>query len=634
MAAEEEVLGKAYDRRIVRRLMGYLSPYSLQVALALAAIVLKAGADVLGPYLTKTAIDKYLSSQAGGHSFLDRFLSSQPMVGIAQISGLFLGVLLLGFLFEFTQTYLMQWTGQKVMFDLRSQLYRHLQRMDISFFDRNPVGRLVTRVTTDVDALNEMFTSGVVSIVEDIFVLAGILWVMLSMSWRLALIAFIVMPIIIIATQIFRKSVRDSYRRIRVAIARINSFLQEHISGIVPLQLFNRERKSFEEFEAVNAQHMNAFKDAILAYALYYPVVETLSSIAIACVLWYGGHSVLSGITTLGVLVAFMQYAQRFFRPIQDLSEKLNILQSAMAAGERVFKTLDTEPKIQSPAIEKEPQGPGRIEFDNVWFAYRHIPVEKDGKAVPSEEWDWILRGVSFTIEPGETVAIVGHTGAGKTTLISLLLRFYDVQKGAIRIDGVDVREMNLQKLRRRCGVVLQDPFLFSGTIVDNIKLGSEHVTREAVERAAEEVNVADFIQSLPQGFDSPLQERGNTLSTGQKQLVSFARALAHNPRILILDEATSSVDTDTEFRVREALTRLVEGRTSLIIAHRLSTIQRADKIIVMHKGKVREMGTHQQLLTMKGVYWKLYQLQYKDQELGSPLAAAPVQTGPEARAD
>ncbi len=634
MAAEEEVLGKAYDRRIVRRLMGYLNPYSLQVALALAAIVLKAGADVLGPYLTKTAIDKYLSSQAGGHSFLDRFLSSQPMVGIAQISGLFLSVLLLGFLFEFTQTYLMQWTGQKVMFDLRSQLYRHLQRMDISFFDRNPVGRLVTRVTTDVDALNEMFTSGVVSIVEDIFVLAGILWVMLSMSWRLALIAFIVLPIIIIATQIFRKSVRDSYRRIRVAIARINSFLQEHISGIIPLQLFNRERKSYEEFEAVNAQHMNAFKDAILAYALYYPVVETLSSIAIACVLWYGGHSVLSGITTLGVLVAFMQYAQRFFRPIQDLSEKFNILQSAMAAGERIFKLLDTEPKIQSPAIEKEPQGPGRIEFDNVWFAYRHIPVEKAGKVVPGEEWDWILRGVSFAIEPGETVAIVGHTGAGKTTLISLLLRFYDVQKGAIRIDGVDVHEMNLQMLRRRCGVVLQDPFLFSGTIADNIKLGSEHVTRDAVERAAEEVNVADFIQSLPQGFDSPLQERGNTLSTGQKQLVSFARALAHNPRILILDEATSSVDTDTEFRVREALTRLVEGRTSLIIAHRLSTIQRADKIIVMHKGKVREMGTHQQLLTMKGVYWKLYQLQYKDQELGAALAATPVQAGPEARAD
>jgi ATP-binding cassette subfamily B protein len=649
MAAEEEVLGKAYDSRIIRRLMKYLSPYGLQVALALGAIVLKAGADVLGPLLTKTAIDKYLSARAGGHSFLDRFLSPQPMVGIAQIGGIFLSVLLLGFLFEFTQTYMMQWTGQKVMFDLRSQLYRHLQRMDIAFFDKNPVGRLVTRVTTDVDALNEMFTSGVVSIVEDIFVLFGILGVMLSMSWRLALIAFVVLPVIIVATQLFRKAVRDSYRRIRVAIARINSFLQEHVSGIVPLQLFNRERKSYEEFEAVNAQHMEAFKDAILAYALYYPVVETLSSIAIACVLWFGGHSVLSGITTLGVLVAFMQYAQRFFRPIQDLSEKFNILQSAMAAAERIFKLLDTEPGIQSPAVEKEPDGPGRIEFDNVWFAYRHVPLEvateaanetsdevpaeEEREPVASQEWDWVLRGVSFTIEPGQTVAIVGHTGAGKTTLISLLLRFYDVQQGAVRIDGVDVREMNLQKLRRRCGVVLQDPFLFSGTIADNIRLGSAHVTREAVESAAEEVNVADFILSLPEGFDSMLQERGNTLSTGQKQLVSFARALAHNPRILILDEATSSVDTETEFRVREALTRLVEGRTSLIVAHRLSTIQRADKIIVMHKGKVREMGTHQQLLGARGLYWKLYQLQYKDQEVGVAAGAAP-EAGAEARAD
>ncbi len=655
MAAEEEVLGKAYDSRIIRRLMKYLKPYTLQVTLALVAIVLKAVADVLGPYLTMTAIDKYLSAHPGGHSFLDRFLSPQPMVGIAQISGLYLSVLLLGFLFEFTQTYMMQWTGQKVMFDLRSQIYRHLQRMDISYFDRNPVGRLVTRVTTDVDALNDMFTSGVVSIVEDVFVLAAILGIMLKENWRLSLIAFMVLPIIILATQVFRKAVRDSYRRIRVAIARINSFLQEHVSGIVPLQLFNRERKSYEEFEAVNAQHMEAFKDAILAYALYYPVVETSSSIAIACVLWYGGHEVLAGITKIGVLVMFIQYSQRFFRPIQDLSEKFNILQSAMAAAERIFKTLDTEPKIQSPAVEKEPSGPGRIEFDNVWFAYRHLPVDGEAvadRSVPTttplkrkeglngppggkREWDWVLRGVSFTIEPGETVAIVGHTGAGKTTLISLLLRFYDVQKGAVRIDGVDVREMNLQKLRRRCGVVLQDPFLFSGTIADNIRLGSAHVTREAVECAAEEVNVSDFILSLPNGFDSMLQERGNTLSTGQKQLVSFARALAHNPRILILDEATSSVDTDTEFRVREALTRLVEGRTSLIVAHRLSTIQRADKIIVMHKGKVREMGTHQQLLNARGVYWKLYQLQYKDQELpaGTIPAAASAQAQPAAEA-
>jgi len=368
---------------------------------------------------------------------------------------------------------------------------------------------------------------------------------------------------------------------------------------------------------------MEAFKDTIFAYALYYPVVETLSSIAVAAVLWYGGHRVLVGFASIGEVVAFIAYAQRFFRPIQDLSEKFNILQSAMAAGERVFKLLDTEPAIQSPAETRTPEGPGRIEFDDIWFAYRHIPVEINGKAVDGDEWDWVLRGVSFTIEPGQTVAIVGHTGAGKTTLISLLLRFYDVQKGAVRIDGVDVREMNLQELRRRCGVVLQDPFLFSGTIAENIQLGSAHVTRQAVEQAANEVNMSDFIRTLPEGLDSLLQERGNTLSTGQKQLVSFARALAHDPRILILDEATSSVDTETEFRVREALTRLVEGRTSLVIAHRLSTIQRANQIIVMHKGRVREMGTHQQLLALRGVYYKLYQLQYKDQELAGvvPLA-------------
>ena len=630
MASEEEVLGKAYDSRLARRLITYLAPYTLQVALALAAILLKAAADVLGPFLMMTAIDKYLTGHGGSHSILDRFLSRDPITGIAQISGIYLAILLLSFLFEFTQTYLMQWTGQKVMFDMRRQIYRHLQQMDVAFFDKNPVGRLVTRVTTDVDALNEMFTSGVVSIAEDLFVLAAILGIMLYKNWRLALVAFLVLPVIVVATQLFRKAVRDSYRRIRTAIARINSFLQEHVSGIVVLQLFNRERKSYEEFEAVNRQHMDAYKDAIMAYALYYPVVETLSSIAIALVLWSGGHMVLATLfgATVGTLVAFIQYSQRFFRPIQDLSEKFNILQSAMAAAERVFKMLDTEPQIVSPAVTEEPAGPGRIEFDNVWFAYRRIPAEEgDGKA--EKDWDWVLRGVSFAIEPGETVAIVGHTGAGKTTLISLLLRFYDVQKGAIRIDGVDVRQMNLQALRRRCGVVLQDPFLFSGTIAQNIRLGSEHVTRQAVEEAAEEVNAADFIRALPEGFESPLQERGNTLSTGQKQLLSFARALAHNPRILILDEATSSVDTETELRVREALNHLVEGRTSLVIAHRLSTIQRADKIIVMHKGRVREMGTHQQLLALRGVYWKLYQLQYKDQELPTgtiPLAAGAPQ--------
>ena len=655
---DEEVLGKAYDSRLMRRLLGYLRPYRVQVIVALTAIILKACCDVLGPYLTKTAIDKYLSHSAGnGNSFLDPLLSSKPLVGIAQIGLMYLGLLVASFFFEFLQTYYMQWTGQKAMFDLRAEIFRHLQRMHVAFFDKNPVGRLVTRTTTDVDALNEMFTSGVVSIFEDIFVLAGILAIMLSMDWKLALITFSVLPFITYATKLFRDRVRDSYRRIRVAIAKINSYLQEHVTGIVVLQLFNREKKAFKKFEKVNAQHMDAFKDAIMAHAVYYPVVEILSAVAISLVVWYGGTAVmrhapfvphaLPGVipdylrpwqllenprvnviqvgVTLGVLVAFMQYAQRFFRPIQDLSEKYNILQSAMASAERIFKLLDTKAEVVSPSEPQRPEGPGKIEFENVWFAYRKIPKDGDEQkagtttqttAATEDEWDWVLRDVSFTLEPSETVAIVGHTGAGKTTLISLLLRFYDVQKGAIKIDGIDVRLMELTELRRRFGVVLQDPFLFSGTVEENIRLGSHWIKDESVEEAAEEVNVADFIRSLPDGFKSRVRERGSTLSTGQKQLISFARALAHNPKILILDEATSSVDTETEFRVREALTRMVEGRTSLIIAHRLSTVQRADKIVVMHKGKVREMGSHQQLLAQRGIYYKLYQLQYKDQEI------------------
>jgi ATP-binding cassette, subfamily B, multidrug efflux pump len=635
MAQEEEVLGKAYDSRLMKRLLVYLRPYKWQVGIALGSIVLKAGADVLGPYLTKVAIDKYLVKVPGSRSPFDSFLSNQPLVGIAQVAGLYVAALVVSFLLEFLQTYFMQWTGQMAMFDLRKEIFRLLQRMHIGFYDKNPVGRLVTRVTTDVDALNEMFTSGVVSIFEDIFVLAGIVGIMLKMNWKLALITFAVLPLIGYATTIFRDKVRDSYRRIRVAIARINSYLQEHVSGMVVLQLFNREEPAFDKFSEVNSLHMDAFKDAIMAHAVYYPVVEILSSAAIAGVIWFGGNDVLRGIATLGVLVAFMQYAQRFFRPIQDLSEKYNILQSAMAACERIFKMLDTPVEITSPAITKTPDGPGRIEFDHVWFAYRMMPAETaesrsarkgetlvPARAMPGEQ-DWVLRDVSFVIEPGETVAIVGHTGAGKTTIISLLMRFYDVQKGAIRIDGVDVKEMDLGDLRRRFGVVLQDPFLFTGTVGGNIRLGTEWIQDEDVEKAAEDVNLADFIRTLPGGFKEEVRERGSTLSTGQKQLISFARALAHNPKILVLDEATSSVDTETEFRVRDALNRMVEGRTSVIIAHRLSTIQRADKIIVMHKGQVREMGSHQELLAHRGIYYKLYQLQYKDQE----IAAGPVVT-------
>jgi ATP-binding cassette, subfamily B, multidrug efflux pump len=646
---EEEVLGKAYDGRLMRRLLTYLRPYKWHVAVALAAIVLKSVLDVLGPFLTKIAIDKYLAKSPNSHSYSHSWigdrLSDAPLTGIAQIGGLYVGILIFTFMLEFIQTYLMQWTGQKVMFDLRRQIFRHLQFMHVGFFDKHPVGRLVTRVTTDVDALNEMFTAGVVSIFEDVFVLAGIIAIMMRMNWKLALITFAVLPLIVYATLIFRDKVRDSYRRIRTAIARINSFLQEAVSGMLVLQLFNREKRAFNKFSDINASHMEAFKDAIMAYSVYYPVVEILSAIAIASIIWFGGNDVIRGVATLGVLVAFMQYAQRFFRPIQDLSEKYNILQSAMAAGERVFKLLDTQIEVTSPAITKRPQGSGRIEFNHVWFAYNvsgHVGGETGALARPeataagragtpvspqAAEPDWVLRDVNFVLEPGETVAVVGHTGAGKTTLISLLMRFYDVQRGAIRIDGVDIKEMNLDELRSRFGVVLQDPFLFSGTVAGNIRLGTARIQDADVEQAAEDVNLADFIRTLPGGFKEEVRERGSTLSTGQKQLISFARALAHNPKILILDEATSSVDTETEFRVRDALDRMVEGRTSLIIAHRLSTIQRADKIIVMHKGQVREMGSHQQLLAQRGIYYKLYQLQYKDQELPAGVPGAPQPT-------
>ena len=666
--AEEEVLGKAYDSRLMRRLLAYLRPYRWQVALALGAIIFKSFADVLGPYMVKVAVDRYLAPVPSAATGMWSWLSPQPRHGVAQIAAIYLSLLVLTFVFEFLQTYYMQWTGQKVMFDLRSQIFRHLQRMHVAFYDKNPVGRLVTRVTTDVDALNEMFTSGVVSIFEDLFVLAGILGIMLCMNWKLALITFAVLPFIVAATKIFRDKVRDSYRRIRVAIARINSYLQEHVSGMMVLQLFNRERKAYDRFSEINRSHMDAYKDAILAYATYYPVVDLFSAVAIACVIWFGGQDVLRKIVSsslsvqfnphtllsfhlvataasLGVLIAFTQYAMRFFRPIMDFSEKYNILQSAMAASERIFKLLDAPVEIVSPAATKTPEGPGRIEFDHVWFAYRDVtegskdhvgtdafvslpraeprgPAERSEAAGPLSEAmaaaqpDWVLRDVNFAIEPGETVAVVGHTGAGKTTLISLLLRFYDVQKGAVRIDGVDVKDMDLADLRSRFGVVLQDPFLFTGTIGGNIRLGTERIQDEHVQQAAEDVNLAEFIRTLPNGFDEEVRERGSTLSTGQKQLISFARALAHEPKILILDEATSSVDTETEFRVRDALARMVEGRTSLIIAHRLSTIQRADKIIVMHKGQLREMGTHQELLAHRGIYYKLYQLQYKDQEI------------------
>jgi len=613
MKVEEEILGKVYDGRLMRRLLGYLKPYRGVVAICVVLLLAASVLQVVGPLLTKMAVDKYLApvpSQAA--TPLDPYLSANPWIGLAQISTLFLLALLGAFLFDFAQAYLMQWTGQHAMLDLRRQLMAHLQRLDLSYYDRTPVGRMVTRVTTDVDALNELLASGLVTIIGDVLTLSFVVIVMLKLSAPMTGLLLAVMPFVVLVTVIFRRSATQSYRRIRVAIARINSYLQEHISGMAVLQLFNREKKSGQEFDEINRQHMLAFKEAIVAYAWFYPAVEFLAMLALAMLLTYSGFRINEGSLTLGVLVAFLQYGMRFFRPIQDLSEKYNLLQSAMAASERIFALLDTPVKIQAPAEAKKfPAGPARIEFDKVWFAYR------------GEEW--VLRDVSFAIEPGETVAVVGHTGAGKTTLISLLLRFYDVQRGAIRIGGVDIRELDPRDLRRHFGVVLQDPHLFSGTIEGNIRLGTEWISEEALVSAVEQVSLLDFIDSLPDGFAQPVRERGDGLSTGQKQLISFARALAHNPRFLVLDEATSSVDTETEFRVREALARMVKGRTAIVIAHRLSTIQKADRILVMHKGTLRASGTHQELLAARGIYWKLYQLQYKDQERTLPPAGKAV---------
>jgi ATP-binding cassette subfamily B protein len=623
---DEEILGKAYDSRLMRRLLVYLRPYWRMTLFALVAILLFGILQAVPPYLLKVEVDRYLDPTARAElpKFLSSFLSPNPLVGIAQIALiLFLPTVVLTFCLEFAQSFAMQLVGQRVMYDMRKQLFAHLQRLQMSFFDRNPVGRLVTRVTTDVDVLNDLFASGVVAIFGDIFSLVSIVVVMLKMDYKLALLTFSVLPIIVLVTAAFRKAVRESYRRIRVAIARINAYLQEHITGMTVLQLFNHEERSFREFEKINRAHMEAYKDSILAYGLFYPAVELLGMIAMAIILYLGGGMALRGLVTVGTAIAFIQYSQRFFRPIQDLSDKYNLLQAAMASSERIFKLLDTpvtitdpQPSSRSPwpvvrgpssivtdvgAHRDAPLPSSLVEFRHVGFAYRD-----DHR---------VLENVSFSIEPGETVAVVGHTGAGKTTLTNLLLRFYDVQEGQVLFDGVDIRHLRLRDLRKNFGIVLQDPFLFSGTIASNIRLGSEWIDEQQIREAARQVGLLEFIESLPGGFQEPVKERGATLSVGQKQLLSFARALVHNPRILILDEATSSVDPETEHWLREGLRCLVENRTSLVIAHRLSTIQNASKIVVMHKGHVREVGTHQELLQKQGIYFKLYQLQYKDQE-------------------
>jgi ATP-binding cassette subfamily B protein len=605
---EEEALGKAYDSRLMRRLLQYMKPYKWRVALALVMVAVVTPLELAPPAIFQKAIDKYFVP-AAKHAIPEGAAWS----GIIWLSVIFLGVLVFDFLAQYIQIRIMQRVGQQTMYDMRGEIFRHMQRLPMSYFDRNPVGRLVTRVTTDVDALNDLFAAGVVTMINDFFLLVVMAGWLFRIDKRLALDTLAVLPGILIVTMIFRKFVRDANRRIRTAIARINAFLQEYISGMSVVQLFNRERKAVEEFEKRNRDNMLAWRDAILAYALFYPAVEFLSFATIALIFWSGGNRILHTGLSLGVLTAFTMYAQRFFRPIQDLSEKFNILQSAMAASERIFKLLDEPVLVESDPNAIPLDHPrGEIEFRNVWFSYKNVPE-------PADE-DWVLRDVSFRVEPGQTFAIVGHTGAGKTTLISLLLRFYDVQRGQILLDGKDIRLIELQDLRRQFGIVLQDPFLFTGTIESNIRLGTPGIDRTTVERAIDEIGLGEFIRSLPDGVASSVNERGSTLSVGQRQLINFARALAHNPRFLILDEATSSVDTKTELLIREALGRLLSGRTALVIAHRLSTIQHADRILVFHKGRLREQGAHQELLAQRGIYYRLYQLQYKEQELHLPL--------------
>jgi ATP-binding cassette, subfamily B, multidrug efflux pump len=611
---EEEKLGKLFDSRLTHRLMQYLRPYRWPVIIAITMSLAITSMDILGPYLFGFGIDKFVVRGVKGE--IERHAA---IYGLTKIALLYLGSIMASFALQYLQMRIMQWVGQQTMYDVRREIFGHLQRLSMSFFDRSPVGRLVTRCTTDVDALNDLFATGVAAMLNDFVFIFGLAIFLIAKWPLLGLVTLSPLPFMIIVTYFFRNQVRDANRRIRTAIARINGFLQEHISGMSVVQLFNRERKTRQQFAELNRIHMEAYKDAIDAFSYFYPAVEFLSMSGVALLYWTGGSRVIAATGfTVGMLFSFIQWGQRFFRPIQDLSDKFNILQAAMAASERIFNLLDEPVTIASALKTHALVAPrGEIEFRNVWFAYT-------GGANPTDE-NWVLRDVSFRVEPGQTLAIVGHTGAGKTTIIQLLLRFYDIQRGHILLDGVDIREMDLQDLRRLFGIVLQDPFLFTGTLETNVRLGTSTIDLGATERALTDVGLGPFIQALAKGVDTPVTERGGTLSVGQRQLVSFARALAHDPKFLILDEATSSVDTKTELLIREALDRLLTGRTSVVIAHRLSTIQHAHRILVFHKGRLREQGSHQELLLVRGIYYRLYQLQYREQELAVSLPGGTV---------
>ena len=587
---EEEILGKAYDGKLMKRLLHYLRPYKWYVVLGIALSMVVSALEAVRPYFTKIAVDVNIKNH-DEHGLLITAL-------------MFLSVLTLRGVMQYFNSYLTQWIGQRTIFDLRMELFRHLQNLSLKFYDRNPIGRLITRVTSDVEVLNDMFSSGIVMVFSDVFMIAGILWFMFSMNWQLAFVSLSVLPFLFYGTFLFRKKAREAYRDVRIQIAKINTFMQEHITGMIVDQIFNREKKAYDQFTELNAAHRDANIRSIFYYAVFYPAVDIIGAVAVGLIVWYAGGKSLEGKVTIGTIMAFLQFNEMFWRPIRDLSEKYNIMQTAMASSERIFKLLDDQSILQNPksAVSLSTMK-GKVEFRNVWFAY-------------SDE-DWVLKNVSFTMQPGETVAFVGHTGAGKTTIISLLSRFYEIQKGDILIDDINIKDVNVGDLRSHIAVVLQDVFLFSGDIKGNISLGNDAIPFERVKAAAEFVGVDQFIQTMPRQYDEAVKERGSTLSVGQKQLLSFARALAYNPKILVLDEATSSVDTQTELLIQSAIKKLLAGRSSIVIAHRLSTIQSADKIIVMHKGEIRESGTHQQLLALGGIYYKLYQLQYREQEVG-----------------